>query len=52
MPYFHRAFATGIQLQGVVGGAMEGLGGYSLPSEHASPLKEGDNYFFGDTWYL
>ena len=30
------------------GGARGGLGGYSPPLEHASPLSEGETRFFGD----
>ena len=34
------------------GRARGGLGGYSPPSEHASPPSEGEKGFFGDFWHL
>ena len=34
------------------GGAGGGLGGYSSPSEHASPLLESEEQFYGDFWHL
>ena len=34
------------------GGARGGLGGYSPPSEHASPRSEGESDFFVDFWQL
>ena len=34
------------------GGTRGGLGGYSPPSEHASPRRKVKSDFFGDFWHL